>query len=590
MGVGTCIARYARPGSCIGKVGDRYLTMAIKTDILEKLADLGVLKDSEIAAVAKEADTAGISLQRALIRLGYMSEERLLEFLAYIHGVEAVNPLSAEIPQSVTRLISPEVAERFTVMPIYKHGRTLAVATANPADIYVINDLKFITGLEIKPMVATEIALAAAIEQYYAAQDDLEDMVRGLDEGDVEVLEERPDEDEGLQEAEQAPVIRFVNSLLADAVRKHASDIHIEPAEKTFRVRFRIDGSLHEVIKQPAKMKSAIVSRLKVMAELDIAEKRLPQDGRIKIRVENKTVDIRVSTLPTIFGEKVVLRILDKGNLALDLARFGFEENALKGLIKSIEAPYGMVLVTGPTGSGKTTTLYSALNRINRPDVNIMTSEDPVEYNLDGISQVQIHEDIGLTFARSLRAFLRQDPNVIMVGEIRDSETGSIAVKAALTGHLVLSTVHTNDAPSTMDRLVDMGIEPFLVAASLNLVLAQRLVRKVCPQCKEEVEVHPEALREAGLLPSDGRSTKFFRGRGCSNCNNTGYFGRQGVFEVMPISPIIRRMILDRASTAELKRQAMDEGMLTLRQHALLKLKSGITTLEEVLRETASDS
>jgi type IV pilus assembly protein PilB len=564
--------------------------MALKTDILEKLTALGLLKDDEISAVMREAENASISLQRALVKLGLMSEERVLEFLAHIYSVEAVNPLNIEIPQAVLKLIPEEAASKFTVVPVQKHGRTLALAMADPTDMCAINDLKFITGLEIKPMVATEISLAAAIEQYYMAQDDLEDMAKGLDDEDVEVLEDGDEDDEGLDEAEQAPVIRFVNSMIADAVRKRASDIHIEPAEKIFRVRFRIDGTLHEVIKQPARMKSAIVSRIKVMSDLDIAERRLPQDGRIKIRVDNKTVDLRVSSLPTIFGEKIVMRILDKGNLALDLAQFGMEDNALGNLKKAIDAPYGMVLVTGPTGSGKTTTLYSALNRINRSDVNIMTSEDPVEYNIDGINQVQIHEEIGLTFAKSLRAFLRQDPNVIMVGEIRDSDTGSIGVKAALTGHLVLSTVHTNDAPSTMDRLVDMGIEPFLVAASLNLVVAQRLLRKVCSQCKSEIEAHPEALRELGIEPSEAKGIRFYKGRGCSKCSNTGYAGRQGVYEVMPISPAIRTMILDRAPTDQLKKQAVDEGMLTLRQDAILKLKAGLTTIEEVLRETASDT
>jgi type IV pilus assembly protein PilB len=384
-------------------------------------------------------------------------------------------------------------------------------------------------------------------------------------------------------------VIKFVNSMIADAVRKLASDIHVEPSEKVFRVRFRIDGTLQEVIKQPAKMKSAIISRLKIMAELDISERRIPQDGRIKVRVDNKTIDIRVSTLPTIFGEKVVMRILDKGNLALDLNSFGFEPTSLRNFIKAVDAPYGMVLVTGPTGSGKTTTLYSALNRINKPEVNIMTAEDPVEYNLEGINQVHVNEEIGMTFAKALRAFLRQDPNIIMVGEVRDSETASIATKAALTGHLVLSTVHTNDAPSTIDRLVDMGVEPFLVAASVNLVLAQRLVRKVCSKCRAEVEVHGEAMRELGLAPEEARSTRFYKGRGCQACNNTGYSGRHGLYEVMPISPSIRRMILDRASSDQIKKQAIAEGMLTLRQDALLKLRAGVITVEEVLRETARD-
>lgn len=565
--------------------------MTVKTDIPEGLVEMGLLTHDEVSVIIRETDSAGISFQRATVKLGLMTEDRVLEFLAHVYGVEAVNPLNAEIPQSVIKMISAEIALKFKVLPIYKHGRTLALAMVDPTEIHAIDDLKFITGLEIKPMVATEMALTAALEQYYAAQDDLEEMVRGLGEEDIEVLEDNPDEDdEGLQEAEQAPVIKFVNSMIADAVRKRASDIHIEPGEKSFKVRFRIDGSLHEVIKQPAKMKGPIISRVKIMSELDIAEKRLPQDGRIKIRVDNKTVDIRVSTLPTMFGEKVVMRVLDRSNLTLDLDRFGFDENALKNFKAAIEAPYGMVLVTGPTGSGKTTTLYSGLSRINRPNVNIMTSEDPVEYNIEGINQVQIHEEIGLTFAKSLRAFLRQDPNIIMVGEIRDSETGSIAVKAALTGHLVLSTVHTNDAPSTVDRLVDMGIEPFLVAASLNLICAQRLVRRICSKCRTQVEVHQETLKELGIAPSEAANMKFYSGRGCTSCNNTGYAGRQGVFEVLPISPTIRKMILDRLSSEMIKKQAMDEGMLTLRQDALVKLRAGVTTVEEVLRETARDA
>ena len=564
--------------------------MTVKTEISEKLVNLGVLRHEEVAAITKQAEAHSISFQKALVKLGYMSEERLLEFLVHIYGVEAVNPLSIEIPRSVIKLISPEVATKFKVLPVYKHGRALSLAMEDPTDMFALNDLKFITGLEIKPMVASEAALSTALEQHYRAGENFEDLVKDLGEdGNLELVEEAAEEDEGIEEAEQAPVIKFVNSMIADAVRKLASDIHIEPAEKVFRVRFRIDGTLQEVIKQPAKMKSAIISRLKIMAELDISEKRIPQDGRIKVRVDNKTIDIRVSTLPTIFGEKIVLRILDKGNLALDLTRFGFEENSLRNFIRAVEAPYGIVLVTGPTGSGKTTTLYSALSRISKPEVNIMTAEDPVEYNIEGINQVHINEDIGLTFAKCLRAFLRQDPNIIMVGEIRDSETASIATKAALTGHLVLSTVHTNDAPSTIDRLVDMGVEPFLVSASVNLVLAQRLVRKVCSKCKTPVEVHDEALRELGIPPEEARNMKFLKGRGCASCNNTGYSGRHGLFEVMPISPIIRRLILDRASSDQIKKQAMHEGMLTLRQDGLLKLRAGVTTVEEVLRETARD-
>lgn len=567
--------------------------MTVKTDVAEKLISLGVLKHGEIEKITKHCEANGTTFQEAVVQLGYMSEARLLEFLTHIYGVEAVDPNAVEIPKSVVKLVPADVAAKYKVLPVYKQGRTLALAMVDPTDMAAVDDLKFITGLEVKAMVASESSLETAMEKYYRITDDIEsfeDIATDLEEDALEVVEETADEDdEGLQEAEQAPVIKFVNSMLTDAVRKGVSDIHIEPGEKVFRVRFRIDGTLHEVMSKPARMKNAIISRLKIMSELDIAERRLPQDGRIKVRVDGRTIDIRVSTVPTIFGEKVVMRILDKGNLKLDLETFGFESNALANLVRAIEAPYGIVLVTGPTGSGKTTTLYSALSRINKPGVNIMTAEDPVEYNIGGINQVQMHEEIDLTFARVLRSFLRQDPNIIMVGEIRDSETGGIAVKAALTGHLVLSTVHTNDAPSTVDRLVDMGIEPFLVAASLNLILAQRLVRKICPKCKEEFEAHPEAVRELGLTPEDVSGTKFYRGKGCPHCNHTGYSGRQGVFEVMPTSGTIRRMILDRASSDELRKRAIQEGMLTLRQDALIKLKKGITTIEEVLRETARD-
>ena len=388
-------------------------------------------------------------------------------------------------------------------------------------------------------------------------------------------------------QSEDAPVVKLVNSLIADAVNKGASDIHIEPFEKKLRVRYRIDGVLHEMMSPPLKMKSAVISRLKIMAELDIAEKRVPQDGRIKIRIGNKKIDLRVSTLPTIFGEKIVMRILDKSNLEIDLTKLGFVPESLERFLKAIESPYGMVLVTGPTGSGKTTTLYSALNRINLPEHNIMTAEDPVEYNLDGINQVNVHEEIGLTFASALKAFLRQDPNIVMVGEIRDLETASIAVKAALTGHLVLSTVHTNDAPSTINRMIDMGIEPFLVASSTNLILAQRLIRRLCMKCKNKIEIHSEAMRELGVAAE--QAFDIFEPVGCPSCSGTGYSGRLGLYEVMPVSEEITQMILDRCSVAEIKEQAVREGMLTLRVDGIRKLKEGTTSLAEVLKETAND-
>ena len=415
--------------------------------------------------------------------------------------------------------------------------------------------------------------------------------MRGM-EDEIEVIEELEDETPDvtlLGEAEQAPVVKLVNSLISDAVRKGASDIHIEPYEKALRVRFRIDGTLYEMMSPPFRMKAAIISRLKIMADLDIAERRVPQDGRIKLRLLGRSIDLRVSSLPTIFGEKVVMRILDKGNLNIDLNKLGFQESALTEFTRAISQPYGMVLVTGPTGSGKTTTLYSALSKINQPEVNIMTAEDPVEYNLEGINQVLVNEGVGLTFAAALRAFLRQDPNIIMVGEMRDLETGSIGVKAALTGHLVLSTLHTNDAPSTINRMVDMGIEPFLVASSTNLIMAQRLLRKICNSCKSDVKLHSEVLRELGISDEEARKVSFKEGKGCVDCNNMGYRGRLGVYEVMPVTNKIRDLILDRSSTNNIKKQAVADGMLTLRADGLMKLKNGITTAEEVLKETAAD-
>jgi len=440
-------------------------------------------------------------------------------------------------------------------------------------------------------VVAPESAIKKAIDKAYDSAATFESVMKGLDD-EIEVIEEHIDDMPDvalLGEAEQAPVVKLVNSLISDAVRKGASDIHIEPYEKSLRVRFRIDGTLYEMMSPPFRMKPAIISRLKIMADLDIAERRIPQDGRIKLRLLGRNIDFRVSTLPTIFGEKIVMRILDKGNLNIDLAKLGFQEQAFNDFTRAIAMPYGMVLVTGPTGSGKTTTLYSALSKINQPEVNIMTAEDPVEYNLDGINQVLVNEGVGLTFAAALRAFLRQDPNIVMVGEIRDIDTASIAVKAALTGHLVLSTLHTNDAPSTINRLVDMGVEPFLVASSTNLIMAQRLIRRACKSCKSEVKLHSEVLRELGIDEKDAAGVAFQEGKGCVDCNNTGYKGRLGVYEVMAVTPKVRDLILDRAPTSQIKKQAVADGMLTLRADGLVKLKNGITTAEEVLKETAAD-
>jgi len=558
----------------------------LKDKIAKQLLESSLISQEQLELALKEQGKSGGSLGYNLVKTGAISEKAFAEFLSQIYQVPAVDLDELEPDENSIELIPSEVATKFQVVPVKREGRTLTVAMANPDNIFAIDDIKFITGLEVRPVVATETAIKRAIDRFYDSADSLAEVMKDMEE-DFEIVEDT-EEDLGLAEAqsEDAPVVKLVNSLITDAVNKGASDIHIEPFEKKLRVRYRIDGVLHEMMSPPYKMKGAIISRLKIMAELDIAEKRIPQDGRIKIRIGNKKIDLRVSTLPTIFGEKIVMRILDKSNLQIDLTKLGFQPEALEKFLNAIESPYGMVLVTGPTGSGKTTTLYSALNRINLPDRNIMTAEDPVEYNLDGINQVNVHEEIGLTFASALKAFLRQDPNIVMVGEIRDLETASIAVKAALTGHLVLSTLHTNDAPSTINRMIDMGIEPFLVASSVNLILAQRLVRKLCPKCKKKEMIHPEAMRELGIESEE--PFEIYEPVGCPACNDTGYAGRVGLYEVMPISESIREMILDRASSTEIRDQAIKEGMITLRKDGILKIKEGVTSLEEVLKETAS--
>jgi type IV pilus assembly protein PilB len=552
------------------------------------LASALVSKDQLDYALTFQKKEGG-SLGQNLVKTGAISESAYADFLGGLYNVPAVNLDDFDPDPDAMSLIPADVATKFQVVPVKRNGRQLTVAMSNPDNIFAIDDIKFITGMEVNPVVCAEGGIKRAIDRWYQSADSLATIMKDMAE-DFEILEEDEDDDDiSLAEVQSvdAPVVKLVNSLIADAVAKQASDIHIEPYEKYVRVRFRIDGVLHEMMSPPARMKGAIISRLKIMAELDIAERRIPQDGRIKLRIGGREIDLRVSTLPCIFGEKVVMRILDKSNLQIDLTKLGFEAESLDKLIRAIELPFGMVLVTGPTGSGKTTTLYSALNRVNKVDTNIMTAEDPVEYNLDGINQVNVHEEIGFTFASALRAFLRQDPNIVMVGEIRDLETASIATKAALTGHLVLSTLHTNDAPSTVNRMIDMGIEPFLVASSTNLILAQRLVRKLCPKCKAATEVHPEAMRELGLETEGEGSVSAYEAVGCSRCNFTGYAGRQGVYEVMVISPTIKEMILDRCSSAEIKDQAVKEGMLTLRMDALRKLKNGLTSVQEVLRETA---
>ncbi len=548
----------------------------------------------------------GGRLASTLVKLGMLSDEEVTAVLSRQYGVPSVNLDLFEVDAAAVALVPQETAERYCVLPLSRVGSTITLAMVDPTNVFAIDDIKFMTGLSVEPVVVSETALNTAITKHYGSSREMElakvmeDLVAETtslpDFGDeLDQLElESPDEEIDLENlermSEDAPVVKLVNVILVDALRRGASDIHIEPYEKEFRVRFRMDGVLYNIMAPPMKMRDALTSRLKIMARLDIAEKRLPQDGRIKIRVrlENRSreLDFRVSTLPTIFGEKMVLRLLDKENLRLDMTQLGFEPEGLEKFKRNVSKPYGMVLVTGPTGSGKTSTLYSALQSLNTPETNIMTAEDPVEFNLMGVNQVQMKESIGLNFAAALRSFLRQDPNIILVGEIRDFETAEIAVKAALTGHMVLSTLHTNDAPSTISRLMNMGIEPFLVATSVNLIQAQRLVRRICKECKIEVRHPDEALIDVGFPASELKELKTFKGAGCVNCNTTGYKSRVGLYEVMEITEELRELILVGASGLELRRKAIEEGMLTLRQSGLEKIRLGMTTLEEVVRET----
>jgi len=563
-------------------------TAAATADKLgEILVREGLITLDQLKKALMEQKGTGMRLGYTLVKLGFVEETEVTKMLARQYRMPAVDLSRFEVDPKIIKLLPPDIAVKHTVLPLKREGRTLTVAIVDPNNVTAIEDIKFITRCDVFPVIAGEYTLRNAIDRYYQQSDaQLQSLLKSVEEADVEVVEEEQEEDVKAQDlAEDAPVVKLINGLLTDAVKRGASDIHIEPFEHEIRVRYRVDGALQEVMKPPVKMKAALISRVKIMAQLNIAERRVPQDGRIKLKFGSKVIDFRVSTLPVLFGEKIVLRILDRGNLALDLKTFGFEPKAEADLLKAILNPYGMVLVTGPTGSGKTTTLYSALSRINTMEVNIMTAEDPVEYNLLGINQVLVRNDVGMTFAAALKAFLRQDPNIIMVGEIRDLETGSIAIKASLTGHLVLSTLHTNDAPSTVTRMVDMGIEPFNVASAVNLIVAQRLVRRICSGCKEEHHYSPEEMHAFGL---DAKLGPFFKGTGCDTCNGTGYKGRQGLYEVMALSSALRRMVLKGASTEELREQGVKEGMLTLRMDGLVKVKRGITTLEELVRETAA--
>ena len=608
--------------------------MAAPVASSERLGDLlvreGLITREQLEKALQEQRQNGTRVGYNLVKLGFVQETELTKMLARQFKMPAVDLSRFEVDPKIVKLIPGDIAIKNLVLPLKRDGRTLTVAMADPTNLAVLEDLKFITRYDIFPVIGGEFTLKSQIEKLYenAAEAQVNDLLSVIDdlEGDVEVVEDQ--EEETSQAAisaqmEDAPVVKLINAILTDAVKRGASDIHFECFEHDIRVRYRVDGALQEVMKPPMKYKAALISRFKIMAQLNIAERRVPQDGRIKLKMAKKVIDYRVSTLPTLFGEKIVLRILDKGNLTLDLEKFGIEPKAEKDLMEAVQNPYGMVLVTGPTGSGKTTTLYSALSKVNNIDVNIMTAEDPVEYNLYGVNQVLVRTEIGMTFAAALKAFLRQDPNIIMVGEIRDLETGGIAIKAALTGHMVLSTLHTNSAPETVTRLLDMGLEPFNVASALNLILAQRLLRRICPNCKVQYTPSAEELDAAKVKPTTtlrdlrftpetiesakAKATKeaapllanvtmdtpvselpFFKGKGCENCNGGGMKGRQGVYEVMPMTPNLRKLVLQNVGAAEIKDAAVDEGMLTLRMDGWMKVIKGITTLEQVIRETSA--
>jgi type IV pilus assembly protein PilB len=569
-----------RQGS-LSRLGDRLVAeKLISTDQLQR-------------ALAEQKGSAD-KLGTILVRLGFITEDSLVSFLSKQYAIPAITVAQVDPDPDVLKLVPEQIAKKHGVLPIKRMGNTLTLAMADPTNVFALDDVGFMTGLQIQPVVASEAAIRKAFERLYETGGSVTDMMSELEEADtdVEVVEggeeafTKADIFDLKESADEAPVVRLINMILTDAIRRGASDIHLEPYEKVFRVRFRIDGVLHEIMTPPKRLEAALTSRVKIMATLDIAERRLPQDGRIKLRYHQREIDFRVSTLPTIFGEKTVMRILDKEALQLDLSALGFDPWSLEQFTKAIHSPYGMILITGPTGSGKTTTLYSAIHTINSPDINIMTAEDPVEYNLKGVNQVQVNDEIGRTFAACLRSFLRQDPDVILVGETRDLETAQIGIRAALTGHLVLTTLHTNDCPSTPARLLDMGIPPFLVSSSMQLILAQRLGRRVCKDCKEPYEASEESLVPYGHVPQGLGTVNFYKGKGCQTCNFTGMKGRVAIYEVMPITTELRDMVLRNATTNEIRDAACSQGMKTLRQNALQKVVDGVTTVEEVLRVT----
>jgi type IV pilus assembly protein PilB len=561
-----------------------------------------VISGDQLKQALEFQKTNGGRLGNALVKLGFLSDDEVTAVLSRQYGVPSINLAYFEVDPNVIKLIPMETAMKYQILPLSRVGSSLTVAMVDPTNVFAMDDIKFMTGFNIEPVVASESAIAEAIKKHYGSVEDverkkeIEEIVSFIDEGQAESVELEAEDESTLnlaaleKAAEEAPVIKLVNYILTDAVKRGASDIHMEPYEKEYRVRYRVDGMLATIMNPPNKLRDAIISRVKIMAKLDISEKRLPQDGRIMIRMmhngRKKQLDFRVSVLPTLYGEKIVMRLLDKENLRLDMTKLGFEPESLAKFQKAIFKPYGMVLVTGPTGSGKTNTLYSSIAQLNKPDTNIVTAEDPVEFQLPGINQVQMKEQIGLNFATALRSFLRQDPNIILVGEIRDFETAEIAIKAALTGHLVLSTLHTNDAPATISRLMNMGIEPFLVATSVHLICAQRLARRVCQECKQPEDLSPQVLIDAGYTPEEATTVKPQKGRGCATCGNKGYKGRVGLYEVLEVTDEVRELVLVGASALEIKRKAIEQGMISLRRSGLIKVAAGMTTLEEVIRET----
>jgi type IV pilus assembly protein PilB len=566
----------------------------LSTKIGTLLLSENLITQEQLEKAIEVQKKEGGRLGSTLIKLGYIDESKIAEFLGKQYNVPYFDLKSIDIDQKTLSLIPKDLSRKFLVIPFDREGQNLKVAIADPSNVYALEELRFITGFNIKPYVAVESTISEYIEkqlddkaQLAALESEFEDFE--LDDMEFEEAEEEVSLEDLKRDVDDTPIVKLVNHILNEAVKRGASDIHIEPYEKEFRVRYRVDGVMHEHMRPPRTVKDAVTSRLKILSDLDIAERRLPQDGRIKIKLQGKSIDMRVSTLPVLYGEKIVMRILDKSNLQLDLTKLGFEKISMERFIEAIESPYGMVLVTGPTGSGKSTTLYSALSRVNKEDVNIMTAEDPVEYNIFGINQVQMKEDIGLNFAAALRSFLRQDPDIIMVGEIRDYETAEIAIKAALTGHLVLSTLHTNDAPSTINRLLNMGIEPFLVASSTNLILAQRLARRLCPKCSEDVNLPDEALLSVGFTKKELGKFRPKKGKGCDECGGTGYKGRLALYEVMKVTDNIKDLILRGANASEIKEMALQEGMVSLRMSGLAKVKAGLTSIEEVVRVTFAD-